>query len=92
MRFDPKTVKADRIKEEADYEGVRVTLTAFLEKAQIPIQIDIGFGDAISPGPMRVNILPFLISQALACLLTLAKPSCRRSSKRWSNSALRTPG
>lgn len=53
LRFDPKTVKADRIKEEADYEGVRVTLTAFLEKAQIPIQIDIGFGDAISPGPIE---------------------------------------
>ena len=50
LRFDPKTVKAERIKEDADYEGVRVTLTAFLDKAQIPIQIDIGFGDAISPG------------------------------------------
>jgi hypothetical protein len=53
LRFDPKTVKAERIKEDADYEGVRVTLTAFLDKAQIPIQIDIGFGDAISPGPIE---------------------------------------
>jgi hypothetical protein len=49
LRFDPKTVKAVRIKEDEDYEGLRVTLTAFLDKAQIPIQIDIGFGDAISP-------------------------------------------
>jgi nucleotidyltransferase AbiEii toxin of type IV toxin-antitoxin system len=39
LRFDRKTVKAERIKEDADYEGVRVTFTAFLEKAQIPIQI-----------------------------------------------------
>jgi hypothetical protein len=53
LRFDPKMVKADHIKEDADYEGVRVTLTAFLDKAQIPIQIDIGFGDAISPGPIE---------------------------------------
>lgn len=43
LRFDGKTVKAERIKENADYEGVRVTLTAFLDKAQIPIQIDVGF-------------------------------------------------
>lgn len=49
LRFDPKTVKAVRIKEDEDYEGLRLTLTAFLDKAQIPIQIDIGFGDAISP-------------------------------------------
>jgi len=50
LRFDPKTVQAERIKEDADYEGVRVTFTAFLEKAQIPIQIDIGFGDTVTPG------------------------------------------
>lgn len=53
LRFDPKTVKAERIKENEDYEGVRATLTAFLDKAQIPIQIHIGFGDAISPGPIE---------------------------------------
>ena len=52
LRFDPKTVKAERIKEDADYEGVRVTFTALLDKARIPIQIDVGFGDAITPGPL----------------------------------------
>ena len=55
LRFDAKTVKAERIKENADYEGVRVTLTAFLDKAQIPIQIDIGFGDTITPGPVETD-------------------------------------
>jgi hypothetical protein len=55
LRFDPKTVKAERIKEDADYEGVRVTLTALLDKARIPIQIDVGFGDAITPGPVDTH-------------------------------------
>jgi hypothetical protein len=55
LRFDAKTVKAQRIKENADYEGVRVTLTAFLDKAQIPIQIDIGFGDTVTPGPVETD-------------------------------------
>ncbi len=55
LRFDPKTVEAERIKEDADYEGVRVTFTAFLEKAQIPIQIDIGFGDKVTPGPVETE-------------------------------------
>lgn len=55
LRFDPKTVKAERIKEDADYEGVRVTFTAVLDKARIPIQIDVGFGDVITPGPIDTH-------------------------------------
>jgi len=53
LRFDPKTVRAERIKEDADYEGVRVIFTAFLDRAQKPIQVDIGFGDAIQAGAGR---------------------------------------
>jgi hypothetical protein len=34
LRFDPKTVKADRIKEDADYEGAGVTFTAFWRKCK----------------------------------------------------------
>ena len=44
-----------RIKEDADYEGVRVRFYATLAKARIPMQIDIGFGDVIVPGPTEVE-------------------------------------
>jgi hypothetical protein len=53
LRFDADTVGAERISEDADYEGVRVTFVAFLERAKIPIQIDIGFGDIITPAPSK---------------------------------------
>ena len=49
--FDADSVRAERIKEDADYEGVRVTFNGFLGKAKIPIQVDIGFGDVVTPGP-----------------------------------------
>jgi hypothetical protein len=55
MAFDAETVKAGRIKEDADYEGVRVRFTAFLGKARIPMQIDIGFGDVITPGAETIT-------------------------------------
>ncbi len=55
LRFDAKTVEAGRISEDADYEGVRVTLLAYLERAKIPIQIDIGFGDIVTPAPSRTD-------------------------------------
>jgi hypothetical protein len=32
LRFDAETVEAERISEDADYEGVRVTLLAYLER------------------------------------------------------------
>jgi len=55
LTFDPDSVKAEHITEDADYEGVRVTFTAYLDRARIPIQIDIGFGDAITPGPVETE-------------------------------------
>ncbi len=55
LRFDADTVGAERISEDADYEGVRVTFVAFLERAKIPIQIDIGFGDIITPAPSETD-------------------------------------
>ena len=55
LRFDAETVEAERISEDADYEGVRVTFVAYLERAKIPIQIDIGFGDIVTPAPSETG-------------------------------------
>jgi hypothetical protein len=49
LRFDAGTVTAERIKEDADYEGVRIRFVGFLENVRIPIQMDIGFGDVVHP-------------------------------------------
>ena len=60
--FDSKSVKAAPIREDNRYGGLRVNLMALLEKAKIPLQIDIGFGDKITPGPERI-IFPSLLGQ-----------------------------
>ena len=46
--FDADSVHGAKIRDDQEYERVRITLLAFLEKARIPLQIDIGFGDAVS--------------------------------------------
>jgi hypothetical protein len=59
--FQPDSVKAAEIRKEANYAGVRVTLMGALDSARCPVQIDIGFGDAVVPGPEDVlypSILP----------------------------------
>lgn len=50
--FLTKEIQAERIVEDAEYEGVRVHLPALLGKTRNRIQIDVGFGDAITPRPL----------------------------------------
>lgn len=58
--FDAGSVRGERIREDMEYEGVRVRLVAHLGKARIPLQVDVGFGDAVTPRPRRVT-LPTLL-------------------------------
>ncbi len=55
LDFDPESVQGERIAEEAEYEGVRVHLRGSLGAARVVVQLDVGFGDAVVPGPVRVN-------------------------------------
>jgi len=54
------TVNVNKIREEQQYGGLRVTLTAMLGSAKIHLQVDIGFGDAITPDPI-VTDFPTLL-------------------------------
>ncbi|MBK8938827.1 MAG: nucleotidyl transferase AbiEii/AbiGii toxin family protein [Polyangiaceae bacterium] len=55
MVFDPAMVKTERIKEDADYEGVRVRFVGLLGKARVAMQIDVGFGDVVTPGAVDIT-------------------------------------
>ena len=59
--FQPDSVKSAEIRKEANYAGVRLTLMGLLDSVRCPIQVDVGFGDAVVPGPEEVRypiILP----------------------------------
>jgi predicted nucleotidyltransferase component of viral defense system len=47
--FSADTVNVEKIKEDQDYEGVRVKFLARLDNPRIPVQVDVGFGDAVTP-------------------------------------------
>lgn len=55
LRFLPESVTTTHIREEATYPGIRVTLEARLENARIALQVDIGFGDVVTPAPEEVE-------------------------------------
>ncbi|SEF12025.1 Nucleotidyl transferase AbiEii toxin, Type IV TA system [Rhizobiales bacterium GAS191] len=53
--FDVDALEAALIREEAEYGGVRVRTNATIAGARIPIQIDVGFGDVVTPGPVEIK-------------------------------------
>lgn len=60
LSFESAGIRTEEIRDAQEYGGVRVTVVAYLAKARIPIQIDIGFGDAVTPGSRKVT-LPTLL-------------------------------
>lgn len=55
IAFDSASVKGAAIRKEAGYGGVRIDLQAKLDGARIALQVDIGFGDAVTPAPEAIS-------------------------------------
>jgi predicted nucleotidyltransferase component of viral defense system len=53
--FDAQSVRVSTIREDQEYQGQRVVLTARLGQARLSLQIDIGFGDAVFPAPIETT-------------------------------------
>ena len=51
MVFDSASISVEEIRKNAGYGGVRVVLIGLLANARCHTQVDIGFGDAVTPGP-----------------------------------------
>lgn len=50
--FDPDSVAAEEIRKDAGYAGARIFISGELARARCKTQIDIGFGDSVTPGPV----------------------------------------
>jgi predicted nucleotidyltransferase component of viral defense system len=55
LEWQPDLLKIQQMREEEHYQGLRVHLVARLAVARIAVQIDIGFGDAVTPGPVVIS-------------------------------------
>lgn len=66
--FDPASVNVEEIRKDAGYAGARVLITGEIANARCKTQIDIGYGDAVTPGPIPA-VYPVLITDLPAPLL-----------------------
>lgn len=74
MEYDVTQLRTEVITEDADYQGLRVRLEAKLSGARIPLQLDIGFGDALVPGASREHF-PALLDFPAPHLLCYSRES-----------------
>jgi predicted nucleotidyltransferase component of viral defense system len=74
LAFDPDSIQAERITEDADYEGIRIRFLGALGSARINMQIDIGFGDVVYPKPEESD-LPTMLNSPAPRLLCYSRES-----------------
>lgn len=74
LTFDSNSIQTERITEDADYEGIRVRFRGALGTARISMQIDIGFGDIVYPGPEKAE-LPCMLDSPAPSLLCYSRES-----------------
>lgn len=74
ITFDDQSITAERITEDADYEGIRLSFEGKLDNAVIHMQIDIGFGDKVHPKP-SISTMPTIIALPSPKILCYTKES-----------------
>lgn len=55
LRIDAESLASSPIREDDSYGGMRVTMKAFIGNVRLPIQFDIGIGDAVTPAPRKAR-------------------------------------
>lgn len=74
ITFDSEALRIDPIREELEYEGLRIRTTATMARARISVTVDIGFGDSVEPGAEEIE---------LPVLLDLPAPRSRDAKQRF---------
>lgn len=72
--FGLDRITSERITENAEYEGIRIWFEAGLDTVRLKMQLDIGFGDIVHPGPQELE-LPTLLNQPVPRLLCYTRES-----------------
>lgn len=70
--FDVEALRTEPIREDVDYGGVRLKTVATLDRARIPVTIDIGFGDALEPEAVQIDY-PVLLDMPIPRIRAYAR-------------------
>lgn len=55
LRIDAETLASAPIRESDAYGGIRMTMKAYIGNVRLPLQFDVGIGDAVTPPPRKAR-------------------------------------
>lgn len=55
IEFNLESIRGVEINKDAKYRGVRVFFTAYLGETRCSMQVDVGFGDVVTDGPIELD-------------------------------------
>jgi hypothetical protein len=68
VAFDPDSVRAAATREDIEYGGIRVRISGQINNVRLALQIDVGFGDAVTPAAETAVLRTLLEGLAPATL------------------------
>ncbi|MGE6699621.1 nucleotidyl transferase AbiEii/AbiGii toxin family protein [Hyphomonas sp. NPDC076900] len=72
--FPREEISAEQLREDEEYQGLRIKIVALLDGARIPFKIDIGFGDFVHPRPAEMTF-PTLLEDMPPPIITAYRPA-----------------
>ena len=82
MDYLSSSLRATEIREDTRYGGIRIDLMGKLGNARCNVQVDVGYGDVVTPEPSMVSFPTILAENpAAVCRAYPRKPSLRKSLK-----------
>jgi len=66
MMYDPDSVTGETVQNDADYQGVRLHVTAYLGRSICKFHVDISFANEITPGVIEAQYLTILKTSSFA--------------------------
>jgi len=67
VTFLADTLRVEAAREDQEYQGARMTMTAVIAGARLAIHVDVGYGDAITPGVLELEF-PSILDMPRATL------------------------
>ncbi|MGH6951383.1 MAG: nucleotidyl transferase AbiEii/AbiGii toxin family protein [Vitreimonas sp.] len=54
IEYDMKGLRAEEMHAQEEYKGLRLSFLARIGNVRIPMKVDVGFGDVVTPGPINL--------------------------------------
>ncbi len=91
VTFEPDTLTTVPIRQDDEYQGLRLAMNATLSRARLKLQLDVSFGDPVTPAPAPIEYPNTSLMRPSPSTATPSPPSSPRSSPPPSPSATSTP-